>query len=122
MAVDYRHGVPAHLGSRRLMPKAKCCVADVIFQLWTFQAVGNNLSPNKRTKSAGVAYLATELYTCKGCLQIIWVTEIIRFNLNESGGIRTGKADAATTLRLNDIADEGPTTRRKAKFCCVRSA
>src|SRR5215472_730020 len=121
-AIHHTHGVAAHLGGGRLMPKAKGCVADVVFQFWTFQVVGNDLSPDKRTKSAGVAYLATKLYTCDGCLQIIWVTEIIRFNLNGIGGIGAGKADTTTTLGLNNITDEGPTTRRKAKFCCVRSA
>ena len=90
-AIHHTHGMPAHLGGRRLVPKAKCCVADVVFQLWTFQVVGNDLSPDKRTKSAGVAYLATKLYTCEGCLRIIWVTEIIRFNLNGIGGTGSGK-------------------------------
>src|SRR6516164_6462330 len=122
MAVDNRHGLPAHLGSGRLMPKAKCCVADVVFQLWTFKVVGNDLSPDKRTKRVGVAYLATKLYTCEGCLRIIWVTEIIRFNPNGVGGLGTGKADTTTTLGLNNITDEGPTTRRKTKICCIPGA
>ena len=31
-AIHHTHGVPAHLGGLRLMPKAKCCVADVVVQ------------------------------------------------------------------------------------------
>src|SRR5215469_12975097 len=120
-AIHHTHVVSAHLGAGRLMPKAKCCFADVVFQLGTFQ-VGNDLSPDKRAKSAAVAYLATKLYTCEGSLPIIWVTEIIRFNLNGIGGIGTGKADTTTTLGLNNITDEGPTTRRKTKICCIPSA
>src|SRR5262249_18252816 len=121
-AIHHTHGVLAHLGGGRLMPKAKCCVADVVFQFWTLQVVGNDLSPDKSTKSAGVADLATKLYTCQGGLPIIGDTEIISFNLNGIGGIGTGKADTTTTLGLNNITDEGPTTRRKAKICCVRRA
>ena len=104
------------------MPKANCCVADVVFQFWTFQVAGNDLSPDKRTKSAGVAYLATKFYTREGGLPIIRVAEIIRFNLNGIGGIGTAKADTTTTPGLNDITDKGPTTRREAKFCCVAGA
>src|SRR5215468_6680347 len=121
-AIHHGHFVTPHLGGGRLMPKAERCVPDVVFQFWAFQVVRNDLSPDKRTKSAGVAYLATKLYTCEGCLRIIWVTEIIRFNLNGIGGIGPSKADTTTTLGLNDITDEGPTTRRKAKFCGVRRA
>src|SRR5262249_8563658 len=51
-AIHHTPGVLAHLGGGRLMPKAKCCVADVVFQLWTFQVVGNDLSPDKMTESA----------------------------------------------------------------------
>src|SRR5262249_37027774 len=121
-AIHHTHGVAAHLGGGRLVPKAKCCVADVVFEFWTFRGVGNDFSPDKRTKRAGVTYLATKFYTCEGGLPIIWVTEIIRFNLNGIGGIGTSKADTTTTLRLNDITDERPTTRRKTKSCCVPSA
>src|SRR5262249_54193323 len=121
-AIHHRHGVLAHLGGGRLMPEAKCCVADVVFQLWAFQVAGNDLSPDKRTKNARVAYLATKLYTRQGGLLIIWVTEIIPLNLNGIGGIGTGKADTTATLGLNHITDEGPTTRRKAKLRCVPSA
>src|SRR5499425_774667 len=60
VAIDHTHGVPPHLGGGCLMPKAKRCVADVVFQFWTFELVGNDLSPDKRAKSAGVAYLATK--------------------------------------------------------------
>src|SRR5262249_17833359 len=122
VAIDHTHAVPPHLGCGCLMPKAKRCVADVVFQFWTFQAVGNDLSPDKRTKIVGVAYLAAKFYTRKGGLPIIWVTEIIRFNLNGIGGIGTGQADTTTTLGLNDVTDKGPTARRKAKSCCVVSA
>src|SRR5262250_2345977 len=104
------------------MPKAKRCVADVVFQLWTFQVAGNDLSADKRTKSLGVTYLPTKFYTCESALPIIWVTEIIRFNLNGIGGIGTCKAYTTTTLRLNDIADQDPTSPREAKSCCVPSA
>jgi hypothetical protein len=121
-AIHHTHGVPAHSSGGRLMPKAKRCFADVVFQFWTFKVVGNDLSPDKRTKSAGVAYLATKLYTCEGCLRIIWVTQIIRFNLNRIGGIGTSEADTTTTLGLNNITDEGPTTRRKTKICCIPGA
>src|SRR5215470_648037 len=65
-AIYHRYGVLAHLGGGRLMPKAKGCVADVLFQPWTFQGVGNDLSPDKRTKNARVAYLATKRYTRQG--------------------------------------------------------
>src|SRR5215467_6462638 len=121
MAVDNRHGLPAHLGGGRLMPKAKRCVADIIFQLWTFH-VGNDLSAHKRTKSVGVSYLPTKFYTSESGLPIIGVTEIIRFNPNGIGGIGTCKAYTTTTLRLNDIADQDPTSPREAKSCCVPSA
>src|SRR5262245_5650483 len=104
------------------MPKTERCVADVVFQFWTLQVARNDLSSDKRTKRAGVAYLATKFYTCEGGLPIIWVTEIVRFNLNGIGGIGTGKADTTTTLGLNDVTDKGPTPRRKAKFCCVAGA
>src|SRR5262245_46321494 len=73
VAIDHTHGVPPHLGGGCLMPKAKRCVADVVFQFWTFQVAGNDLSPDKRAKSAGVAYLATKFYTREGALPIIWV-------------------------------------------------
>src|SRR5262249_26491862 len=98
------------------------CVADVGFQLWTFHVVGNDLSPDKRTKGAGVAYLATKFNTCQRSLPIIWVAEIIGFNLNGIGGVGTSKADTTTTLGLNHATDEGPTTRRKTKSCCVLRA
>src|SRR5215813_12669264 len=32
-AIHHTHVVSAHLGAGRLMPKAKCCFADVVFQL-----------------------------------------------------------------------------------------
>jgi hypothetical protein len=60
ITIYHGHFVTPHLGGGRLMPKAKRCVADIIFQLWAFQ-VGNDLSPHKRTKSAGVSNLATKL-------------------------------------------------------------
>ena len=104
------------------MPKAKRRVADVVFQLWTFQLVGNDLSRDKRKESARVANLATKFCTCQGGLPIIWVAEIIRFNLNRIGGIGTGKPNTTATLGLNHVTDEAPTTCRKAKFCCVSSA
>src|SRR5215813_9637806 len=122
MAIDHRHRVAPHFCGGCLMPKAKRCVADVVFQLWTFQAAGNDLSADKRTKSVGVTYLPTKFYACESCLSIIWVTEIIRFNLNGIGGIGTCKAYTTTTLRLNDIADQDPTSPREAKSCCVPSA
>src|SRR5499433_2899029 len=121
-AIHHTHGVPPHFGRRCLMPKAKRCVADVVFQFWAVQVARHDLSLDKRTKSAGVAYLATKFYTREYGLSIVSVTEIIRFNLNGIGGIGTGKADTATTLGLNDVTDKGPTTRRKAKFCCVAGA
>src|SRR5262249_17620923 len=122
MAVDNRHGLPAHLGGGRLMPEAKCCVADVVFQLWAFQVAGNDLSPDKRTKNARVAYLATKLYTRQRALLIIGATRIVPVNLSGTGGMGTGKADTTATLGLTHITDEGPTTRRKAKLRCVPSA
>src|SRR5262252_2387348 len=121
-AIHHTHGVPTHLGGGRLMPKAKGCVADVGFQFWTVHVVGNDLSPDKRTKGVGVAYLATKFNTCQRGLPIIWVAEIICLNLNGISGIGTGKADTTTTLGLNHVTDEGPTTRRKAKSSCVLRA
>ena len=103
------------------MPKAKCCVADIVFQLWMFQ-VGNDLSLDKRTKGAAVAYLATKLYTRGYGLSIVRITKIIRFNLNGVRGIGTGKPDTATTLWLHDNTEQGPTSSREAKPCCVPSA
>src|SRR6516164_9971085 len=120
--IDHRHRVAPHFGGGCLMPKAKRCVADVVFQLWTFQVAGNDLSADKRTKSVGVTYLPTKFYTCESGLPIIWATEIIRFNLNGIGGIGTCKAYTTATLRLNDIADQDPTSPREAKSCCVPSA
>src|SRR5215467_2043651 len=63
ITIYHGHLVTPHLSGGCLMPKAKCCVADVVFQFWTFRVVGNDLSLDKRTKSAGVAYLATKFYT-----------------------------------------------------------
>src|SRR5262249_57087281 len=100
------------------MPKAKRCVADVVFQLWTFQVAGNDLSADKRTKSVGVTDLPAKFYTCESGLPIIWVTEIIRFNLNGIGGIGTCKAYTTATLRLNDIADQDPTSPPEGQTCC----
>src|SRR5215471_5564015 len=122
ITIYHGHFVTPHLGGGCLMPKAKCCVADVVFQFWTFQVAGNDLSPDKRAKSEGVTYLATKFYTYQGGLPIIWLTKIIRFNLNGIGGVGTCKAYTAATLRLNDIADQDPTSRREAKSCCVPSA
>src|SRR5262249_54674385 len=122
VAVNDGHRVTPHPGGGCLMPKAKRCVADVAFQFWTFQVAGNDLLPDNRTKSAGIAYLATKFYTREDGLPILWVTEIIPFNLNGIGGIGTGKADTTTTLGLNDVTDKGPTPRRKAELCCVASA
>src|SRR5215467_10867754 len=104
------------------MPKAKRSVADVVCQFRRLQVARDDLSLDKRTKSAGVAYLATKFYTRGYGLPIVWVTEIIRFNLNGIGGIGTGKADTTTTFWLNDNTEQGPTSRREAKSCCVPSA
>jgi hypothetical protein len=87
-----------------------------------FQVAGNDLSPDKRTKSGRVAYLTTKFYTCEGGLPIIWVKEIIRFNLDGIAGIGTGKTDTTTTLGLNHVAYEEPTTCGKAKVCGVLRA
>src|SRR5215831_18720129 len=122
ITIYHGHFVTPHFGGGCLMPKAKRCVADVVFQLRTFQVAGNDLSADKRTKSVGVTYLPTKFYTCESGLPIIWVTEIIRFNLNGIGGIGTCKAYTTATLRLNDIADQDPTSPREAKSCCVPSA
>src|SRR5215510_2002121 len=121
-AIHHTHGVPPHFGRGCLMPKAKRCVADVVFQFWAIQVARHDLSLNKRTKSAGVAYLATKFYTREYGLSIVWVREIIRFNLNGIGGIGTGKADTTTTLWLNDNTEQCATSRREAKSCCVPSA
>jgi hypothetical protein len=78
------------------MPKAKRSVADVVSQFRRLQVAGDDLSLDKRTKSAGVAYLATKFYTRGYGHSIVRVTEIVGFNLNGIGGIGTGKADATT--------------------------
>src|SRR5262249_59375463 len=95
------------------MPKAKCCVADVVFQFWTLQVVGNDLSPDKSTKSAGVADLATKLYTCQGGLPIIGDTEIISFNLNGIGGIGNRKGGTTPTPVVDHNTHQGPATPRQ---------
>jgi hypothetical protein len=87
-----------------------------------FQVAGNDLSADKRTKSVGVTYLATKFQTCEYSLPILWVKKIVRFNPNGISGIGTCKAYTTTTLWLNDIADQDPTSRREAKSCCVPSA
>src|SRR5215467_6486447 len=122
ITVYHGHFVTPHFGRGCLMPKAKRCVADVVFQFSSFQFVRYDLSFDERTKSVGVTYLPTKFYAGESGLTIIWVTEIIRFNLNGIGGIGTCKAYTTTTLRLNDIADKDPTSRREAKSCCVPSA
>src|SRR5215467_9716820 len=75
VAIHYTRSVLPHFGRGCLVPKAKRCVADVVFQLWTLQVAGNDLSADKRTKSVGVTYLPTKFYTCESGLPIIWVTE-----------------------------------------------
>ena len=43
-------------------------------------------------------------------------TRELIINLNWIGGIGTGKANTTTTLGLNYVADQAPTTCRKAEF------
>src|SRR6516225_5767205 len=104
------------------MPKTKRSVADVVRQFWRLQVARYDLSLEKRTKMAGVTYLATKFYTRGYGLSIVRITKIIRFNLNGVRGIGTGKPDTTTTLWLNDNTEQGPTSSREAKSCCVPSA
>ena len=63
--------------------------------------------------------ISRQFYARDCSFPIIWVREIIRFNLN---GIGTCKAYTTAALRLNDNTEEGQTSRREAKSCCVPSA
>src|SRR5262249_1534018 len=103
------------------MPKAKISVADVVRQFRRLQVTRDDLSLDKRTKIAGVAYLATKFYTRGYGLSIVRITKIIRFNLNGVGGVGTGKPDTATTLWLHDNTEQGSNSSREAKSCCVPS-
>src|SRR5262249_34177953 len=97
------------------MPKAKRSVADVVCQFRRLQVARDDLSLDKRTKSAGVAYLTTKFCTRGYGLPIVWVTEIIPFNLDGISGIGTGEADTTTTLWLNDNTKESRTSSGEAK-------
>ena len=79
---------------------------------------------SRLTKERRMAELpiSRQFYARDCSFPIIWVREIIRFILNGIGGIGTCKAYTTSPLRLNDNTEEGQTSRREAKSCCVPSA
>jgi len=62
IAIDYGHHVTPHLGGRSLMPKARRCIADVVFQHCPFQFTRQDFPLQEWVQHVEAAKLSTKFY------------------------------------------------------------
>ena len=95
--VHDRHFVEPHSRGSALVPERDEAVAYELLQLNSIEFSGRNLARGVWAKSRRIADLTGLLDANHQVLQVIQVRQIIRLNIEGIGGVRTGKANGATT-------------------------
>src|SRR5262249_54057313 len=99
-------------GGTGLMPVSHDGIPDEAFELRTFQITGHHLAPGERPKCRGVAYLATEFHAGYHGLQVVWMRQQIRLNLDGVQGIGSHQTELTSAFGPCDGPEQCPAIAR----------